>query len=173
MIKLSVDDFDQGREPRADTLDINQPKESPPRAQRPAARGYYLALTFGTLLSSQGADAHEPRPSGLRSKRLSMLRLAEHRSLPLGVRSAGLPARSAQRRHFIILCPRADSPSGVVGLPGVTATPARAFPSFSGPGHTGVPAQRPRNFSIPTVRPGCRPISRTASSTPGMKEARS
>src|SRR3954454_677940 len=70
MIKLSVDDFDQGREPRADTLDINQPKESPPRARRPAARGYYLALTFGTLLSSQGADAHEPRPSGLRSRRL-------------------------------------------------------------------------------------------------------
>src|SRR3954449_6374508 len=86
------------------------------KIRRPAARGYYLALTFGTLLSSQGADAHEPRPSGLRSKRLSMLRLAEHRSLPLGVRSAGLPARSAQRRHYTILCPRADAPSGVVGL---------------------------------------------------------
>src|SRR3954451_23687220 len=64
-------------------------------------------------------------------------------------------------------------PSGVVGPPGVIATPARALPSGSGPGRTGVPAQRPRNFSIPTVRPGCRPISRTASSTPGMKEARS
>src|SRR3954454_2165193 len=64
-------------------------------------------------------------------------------------------------------------PSGVVGLPGVTATPARAFPSGSGLDHAGVPAHRPRNFSIPTVRPGCRPISRTASSTPGMKEARS
>src|ERR1700712_5746629 len=25
--------------------------------------GYYLALTFGTLLSSQGADAHETPPS--------------------------------------------------------------------------------------------------------------
>src|SRR4051794_29690912 len=24
--------------------------------------GYYLALTFGTLLSSQGADAHDTRP---------------------------------------------------------------------------------------------------------------
>src|SRR4051794_24201139 len=40
------------------------------KIRRPAARGYYLALTFGTLLSSQGADAHEPRPSGLRSRRL-------------------------------------------------------------------------------------------------------
>src|SRR3954466_5793081 len=39
------------------------------KIRRPAARGYYLALTFGTLLSSQGADTHEPRPSGLRSRR--------------------------------------------------------------------------------------------------------
>src|SRR4051794_39473095 len=50
-----------------DALDINQPKESLPRARRPAARGYYLALTFGTLLSSQGADAQKLDPSGLRS----------------------------------------------------------------------------------------------------------
>src|SRR4051794_9367213 len=49
-----------------DALDINQPKESPPRARRPAARGYYLALTFGTLLSSQGADAQQLDPLGLR-----------------------------------------------------------------------------------------------------------
>src|SRR3954466_1332826 len=44
-----------GREPRADTLDINQPKET-------HKRGCYLALTFGTLLSSQGADAQRNRP---------------------------------------------------------------------------------------------------------------
>src|SRR4051795_8086730 len=80
------------------------------KIRRPTARGYYLALTFGTLLSSQGADAHEPRPSGLRSRRLSMLRLAEYRSLPRGVRSAGLPARLAQRRHYTILRARAGSP---------------------------------------------------------------
>src|SRR3954465_8545402 len=73
------------------------------KIRRPAAQGYYLALTFGPLLSSQGADAHEPRPSGLRSRRLSILRLAEHRSLPRGVLSAGLPARSAQRRQYTIL----------------------------------------------------------------------
>src|SRR4051795_7356706 len=39
--------------------DINQPKET-------HKRGCYLALTFGTLLSSQGADAPQPpasRPS--------------------------------------------------------------------------------------------------------------
>src|SRR4051794_30979342 len=30
----------------------------------------YLALTFGTLLSSQGADAQRPCPRGLRRRRL-------------------------------------------------------------------------------------------------------
>src|SRR3954471_12144662 len=53
-----------GREPRADTLGIHQPKET-------HKRGYYLALTFGTLLSSQGADAQKLQPSGLRSRRTS------------------------------------------------------------------------------------------------------
>jgi hypothetical protein len=55
--------LEPGREPRASTLDVNQPKET-------HKRGCYLALTFGTLLSSQGADAHDTRPFGLRSRRL-------------------------------------------------------------------------------------------------------
>ena len=38
-------------------------------AQDPGT-GYYLALTFGTLLSSQGADAHEPGLPGFVSRRL-------------------------------------------------------------------------------------------------------
>ncbi|MGY2067150.1 hypothetical protein, partial [Blastococcus sp. SYSU DS0619] len=46
----------------ADTRDINQPKESQPQPHSGQGTGYYLALTFGTLLSSQGADAHETRP---------------------------------------------------------------------------------------------------------------
>src|SRR4051812_18259845 len=91
------------------TLSISINQRNPSRNHGPGT-GYYLALTFGTLLSSQGADAHKPRPSGLRSRRLSMLRLAEHRSLPRGVRSAGLPARSAQRRHYTILRARAGAP---------------------------------------------------------------
>src|SRR3954470_1480846 len=37
------------------------------KIRRPAARGYYLALTFGTLLSSQGADAQQSGPRGLSS----------------------------------------------------------------------------------------------------------
>src|SRR3954447_2210729 len=45
-----------GREPRALTLSISiNPK-------KPTKRGCYLALTFGTLLSSQGADAQRHRP---------------------------------------------------------------------------------------------------------------
>src|SRR4051794_9192345 len=46
-----------GREPRADTRDIHQPKETHKKGV------CYLALTFGTLLSSQGTDAHKTRPS--------------------------------------------------------------------------------------------------------------
>jgi hypothetical protein len=47
---------------RNDSLDV--PKES---LQTPAEAGvdescYFLALTFGTLLSSQGADAHHRHP---------------------------------------------------------------------------------------------------------------
>ncbi|WP_233492098.1 hypothetical protein, partial [Blastococcus sp. TF02A-30] len=52
--------------PRADTRDINQPKESQPNLER-SGTGYYLALTFGTLLSSQRADAQKTHPHGLRS----------------------------------------------------------------------------------------------------------
>src|SRR3954447_19593080 len=37
------------------------------KIRRPTARGYYLALTFGTLLSSQGADAQQSGPRGLSS----------------------------------------------------------------------------------------------------------
>src|SRR5881628_3174927 len=51
---------------------INQPKETH-HTQKGHGREYYLALTFGTLLSSQGADARELRPLGLRSRRLSMV----------------------------------------------------------------------------------------------------
>src|SRR4051794_27091616 len=48
--------------------DINQPKETHKKGL------YYMALTFGTLLSSQGADAQKLQPSGLRSRRLSIVR---------------------------------------------------------------------------------------------------
>ena len=46
-----------------DALDINQPKETHKGV-------HYMALTFGTLLSSQGADAQRLDPLGLRLWRL-------------------------------------------------------------------------------------------------------
>src|SRR3954470_8036614 len=65
-------------------ISINQrnPSHDP---QTGHGTGYYLALTFGTLLSSQRADAHEPRPSGLRSRRLLVWRrttVSPRRSVP-------------------------------------------------------------------------------------------
>ena len=45
--------------------------------------------------------------------------------------------------------------------------------AFCEAGHAPTVAQSPSSDSMPTVRPGRRATSRTASSTPGMKEARS
>src|SRR3954469_21076807 len=52
-----------GREPRPD-------KSRYQSTQRNPQRGCYLALTFGTLLSSQGADAQQLDPRGLRRWRI-------------------------------------------------------------------------------------------------------
>src|SRR3954470_1629316 len=77
-----------GREPRADTRDINQPKET-------HKRGCYLALTFGTLLSSQGADAHETRPIPWPSFEAASLRYATFRGSQVpGSVTSGMPSRA-------------------------------------------------------------------------------
>src|SRR4030095_7238348 len=55
--------------------DIHQPKESQPCEH---GTGYYLALTFGTLLSSQGADAHDTRPHPWPSFAAASPRYAPH-----------------------------------------------------------------------------------------------
>ncbi|MGY2083628.1 hypothetical protein, partial [Blastococcus sp. SYSU DS0539] len=44
------------------TLAISINQRNPCHNHKSHGTGYYLALTFGTLLSSQGADAHETRP---------------------------------------------------------------------------------------------------------------
>src|SRR3712207_5846475 len=83
-----------------DALDINQPKESPPRARRPAARGYCLALTFGTLLSSQRADAQKTHPHGLRPWP-DVQHYAGFQRLPIrGAGPAALPGRAAQEEQY-------------------------------------------------------------------------
>jgi hypothetical protein len=63
--------------------------------------GYYLALTFGTLLSSQGADAHELNPSGLPS--WLDITLCTGFQLPRnrGAGPATLPGRAAQRESYV------------------------------------------------------------------------
>src|SRR3982750_1229767 len=78
------------------SISINQ--RNPHRTPKNPARGYYLALTFGTLLSSQRADAQELRPSGLRSRRF----LVVHRTT-VGSRRSFPPApdgvsRGAERK---------------------------------------------------------------------------
>src|SRR5688572_11505914 len=88
-----------GREPRASTLDINQPKESQPEPEGPGT-GYYLALTFGTLLSSQRADAQKPDPHGPRS----LAGCPTLRRFPVfphpGPGPADLPVRAAHGEHY-------------------------------------------------------------------------
>src|SRR3954471_6457005 len=65
--------------------------------KKPTKRGCYLALTFGTLLSSQGTDAQQLDPLGLRHWRLSMVRRAVHRFHPGGFYRLAL--RPARRRE--------------------------------------------------------------------------
>src|SRR5947209_9315245 len=63
--------------------------------------GYYLALTFGTLLSSQGADAHELNPSGHPSWLVVQL-CAGFQNPPAGRPGpAALPGRAAQRESYV------------------------------------------------------------------------
>jgi len=56
--------------------------------------GYYLALTFGTLLSSQGADAQKVDPLGLRLRRLVRL----YAVLRIGVTRGGLTGLASRPR---------------------------------------------------------------------------
>jgi hypothetical protein len=78
---------------------IHQPKET-------HKRGHYLALTFGTLLSSQGADALVPRPFRPSFEAISRLYTALRSSQTSGVcpavDQAGGPvrSRSVQREQY-------------------------------------------------------------------------
>src|SRR3712207_5688731 len=81
-----------------DALDINQPKESQTRAS--PGTGYYLALTFGTLLSSQRADAQKTHPHGLRPWP-DVQHYAGFQRLPIrGAGPATLPGRAAQEEQY-------------------------------------------------------------------------
>src|SRR5918994_2867713 len=67
------------------SISINQRNPSPNHHKNGQSTGYYLALTFGTLLSSQRADAQKLRPRGLRSRRLLVVHrttVSPRRSVP-------------------------------------------------------------------------------------------
>jgi hypothetical protein len=82
-----------------DALDINQPKESQPEHEA-LARGYYLALTFGTLLSSQRADAQKLDPRGPRHW-LDVQHYAGFQQIPTrGAGPADLPVRAAHGEQY-------------------------------------------------------------------------
>src|SRR3954452_362043 len=116
----------------AESINPKKPTRKTPKG--PPGREYYLALTFGTLLSSQGADAHQIHPSGLHRWRLVQPYAATGNS-PRGV--SGWPLGPARRVDE-------DTPS-----PG---SRARGFRTVQDRRERS--AQRPRKDSIPTVRPG-------------------
>src|SRR5215213_8950064 len=80
-------------------ISINQrnPSHDP---QTGRGTGYYLALTFGTLLSSQGADAQKLDPRG-RHPWLEVLPYAGFQKLPRGGSGpAALPGRAAHGEPY-------------------------------------------------------------------------
>jgi hypothetical protein len=189
------------------SISINQRNPSHDYTSR--GTGYYLALTFGTLLSSQRADAQKPDPHGPRS----LAGCPTLRRFPVfphpGPGPADLPVRAAQREHYTISealaqgprvasvsrsSPRRQDRRGLPVQPAAGSGTSRALcllghtvaalkgqrlGRFLQPGDAGRhsrqrrPRQRPRKLSMPTVRPGRPPTSRTARRTPGMNEARS
>src|SRR5947209_335018 len=92
------------------TLAISINQRNPHHNPKAVARGKYLALTFGTLLSSQGADAQRTGPSGLRRWRLVQPYAATGWARQ-GAPPAGLSARAAQRESYA-------GPAGGVKPPG-------------------------------------------------------
>src|SRR4051794_31734454 len=114
---------------------INQ--RNPSRAEH--GTGYYLALTFGTLLSSQGADAHDFQPiswpcfaavsplyTGLRSSRTSGVRPAVSQALRPGPFSLGAGRTLHGFRRACTGGPRAPlrprkAPPGTLGTRGLAA----------------------------------------------------
>src|SRR3954451_3112547 len=92
--------FETGWERRPARSGINSTKGIATIPQRGTARGYYLALTFGTLLSSQGADAQRLDPRGLRRWRKSYP-TPRPGGPSKGAPPAGLPARAAPQESYV------------------------------------------------------------------------
>ena len=95
------------------TLSISINQRNPCHDYTSRDTGYYLALTFGTLLSSQRADAQKPDPSGPRPW-LDVPHYAGFQRLPTrGAGPADLPVRAAHTEHYTTPRGRArEVPSG-------------------------------------------------------------
>src|SRR3954471_17348131 len=110
------------------SISINQ--RNPHRTPKNPARGYYLALTFGTLLSSQRADARKLHPHGLRSRRLLVVHrttVGSRRNFPLAPDGV---SRGAERK-LRPLAGRVKPLSGDAGHAAVTRR-THAWRSWSG-----------------------------------------
>src|SRR5687767_3719038 len=79
---------------------INQRNPTPNTRKRAPGTGYYLALTFGTLLSSQGADAQQLHPLGLHRQRLVHLTPCGATVGPGGLTGWASRPRAAHRRPY-------------------------------------------------------------------------
>src|SRR5918998_1000320 len=137
---------------------VNQPKET--------HKGVTcLALTFGTLLSSQGTDAQRFDPLGLRLWRLVLL-YAVFGVLHPGVLSATLPGPSGAKRTIHDSRGRCASrwrASAVTRGPGPRPEPA-------GGGEDGRDPAAGASLRGPGS-PRCRPSGRGAGGSPGRRGA--
>src|SRR3954464_10542969 len=104
----------------------NQPKET-------HKRGCYLALTFGTLLSSQGADAQQRYPLGFGHWRLCPTVRRSRRCSPSGFLRG--PSGPARRNRENVTRPGAPLARGVPSGP--TSQP---FTGCNAPGGAVFPA---------------------------------
>ncbi len=80
-----------------------------------------MALTFGTLLSSQGADAQQLHPSGLRRRQLVPLYAVRPGSAPLGVRALALAGASGAERKLRAALEEAGSLTVSGEMPSIAA----------------------------------------------------
>src|SRR4051794_34419522 len=81
--------------------------------KKPTKRGCYLALTFGTLLSSQGADAHETRPSRPSFAAAFPLYTALRSGRPGGLTRGPLGVERRRRDSTRLRRPLARAPGGL------------------------------------------------------------
>ena len=95
-----------------DLTDLDQSTKGIPPHPTGMWTGYYLALTFGTLLSSQGADAHPFHPHGL-PRWLVVHLVRPQRAAPAGASPLALPGRAARREKVTWLSDPCQTGSAV------------------------------------------------------------